>query len=145
MTALAYRVDGPRDAPALVLGSSLGTSGSMWDPQIPAFKDRYRLLVLDMRGHGASSAPPPPYSLDMLADDVLGLLKHIGIARTHFVGLSVGGMIGQMIALRQPAVLDRLALCDTGHAQNADTLKAWEERIAVAQSNGMGPLGQVRD
>lgn len=135
-----YEIHGREGAPWITWCHSLSCSVRMWDPQIPAFKDRYRLLLVDMRGHGASSAPPPPYSLDLLADDVLGLLKHLGIARTHFVGLSIGGMIGQMIALRQPAVLDRLALCDTGHAQNADTLKAWEERIAVAQSKGMGPL-----
>jgi 3-oxoadipate enol-lactonase len=112
----------------------------MWDPQIAAFKDRWRILAYDMRGHGASDAPGGPYSLDMLAEDVLGLMRHVGIPRAHFIGLSIGGMIGQTLALKNPGVLDKLVLADTTHMQNADALKQWDERIRIAESQGMKAL-----
>src|SRR3954470_5240154 len=131
-----YEVHGREGAPWVVWSHSLASSVRMWDPQIAAFKDRWRLLVYDMRGHGASDAPEGPYSLDMLADDALALMKHVGAKRAHFVGLSIGGMIGQTIALKAAGVLDRLVLADTGHATNADGVKQWEERIRIAQSKG---------
>jgi 3-oxoadipate enol-lactonase len=135
-----YEIHGKEGAPWTVWSHSLACSVRMWEPQIAAFKDRYRMLVYDMRGHGASGAPGGAYSLEMLADDVLGLMKHAGIARAHFIGLSIGGMIGQTLALRNAAVLDRLVLADTTHMQNADALKQWDERIRIAESQGMKAL-----
>ena len=135
-----YELHGKEGAPWLVLSHSLACSGRMWDPQVEAFKDRYRILAHDMRGHGASSAPAGPYTLDMLADDVLGLMKHLKIERAIYCGLSIGGMIGQTLALRQPGAFERMVLADTTHTQNADALKQWEERIRVAQSQGMKAL-----
>ena len=135
-----YEVHGREGAPWTVWSHSLACSVRMWDPQIAAFKDKYRMLVYDMRGHGATDAPAGPYSLDLLADDVVGLMKHAGIARAHFIGLSIGGMIGQTLALKNPGVLDKLVLADTTHTQNADALKQWDERIRVAESKGMQAL-----
>jgi 3-oxoadipate enol-lactonase len=135
-----YEVHGKEGAPWLVFSHSLACSVRMWEPQIAAFKDRYRILAYDMRGHGKSAAPAGPYSLDMLADDVLGLMKEVQIKRSAYIGLSIGGMIGQMLALKQPGVFERMVLADTGHAQNADAIKQWEERIRIAESQGMQAL-----
>lgn len=135
-----YEIHGKEGAPWLVLSHSLACTLRMWDLQIEAFKSRYRMLVHDMRGHGASSAPAGPYTLDMLADDVLALMQHAGMERATFIGLSIGGMIGQTLALKQPGSFDRMVVCDTGHAQNADAIKQWEERILVAESKGMAAL-----
>jgi 3-oxoadipate enol-lactonase len=135
-----YEIHGKEGAPWITFSHSLACSVRMWDPQIAAFKDRYRLLVHDMRGHGASSAPAGPYSLEQMAADVAGLLKHLGIQKTHFVGLSIGGMIGQILADKHAALLERVVLADTGHTQTPELIKQWEERIAAAQSKGMKAL-----
>jgi 3-oxoadipate enol-lactonase len=112
----------------------------MWDPQIEAFKGSYRILAYDMRGHGQSEAPATPYTLDMLAEDVVALMRHAGVARASFIGLSIGGMIGQTLALKHPSLFERMVLADTGHAQNAEAIAQWEERIRIAEAQGMGPL-----
>jgi 3-oxoadipate enol-lactonase len=136
-----YEIHGKEGAPWITFSHSLACSVRMWDPQIAAFKDRFRILVHDMRGHGDTSAPAGPYSLEQLASDVAGLLKHVGIKKTHFVGLSIGGMIGQILADKHSALVERVVLADTGHtAQNPELLKQWEERIATAQTKGMKPL-----
>ncbi len=135
-----YEIHGREGLPWTVWSHSLACSVRMWDPQIQAFQDRSRMLVYDMRGHGASDSPAGPYSLDMLADDVLALMKHVGISRAHFIGLSIGGMIGQTLALRKVPVIDKYVLADTTHTQNADAIKLWEERIRIAESKGMQAL-----
>jgi 3-oxoadipate enol-lactonase len=112
----------------------------MWDPQVAAFKDRYCILNYDMRGHGKSGAPAGPYTLEMLADDVLGLMKQLGIERATFMGLSIGGMIGQTLALKAPKLFDKMVLADTGHSQPPEAIKQWEERIRIAQTQGMKAL-----
>ncbi len=135
-----YEIHGREGAPWLVLSHSLACTVRMWDPQIAAFKDRYRILAYDMRGHGKSAAPSGPYTLEQLADDVLELLKILKIQKAQFCGLSIGGMIGQTLALRQPGPFDRMVLADTTHTQNADAIKQWEERIRVAETAGMAAL-----
>lgn len=135
-----YEVHGKEGAPWTVWSHSLACSARMWDPQIAAFKDRYRMLVYDMRGHGASEAPAIPYTLDMLADDVVALMKHLGIAHAHFIGLSIGGMIGQTLALRNTGLFDKMVLADTTHTQPPEAIKQWDERIRIAESQGMQAL-----
>jgi 3-oxoadipate enol-lactonase len=135
-----YEVHGSEGAPWLVLSHSLACSVRMWDPTVEAFKGSYRILNYDMRGHGQSSAPSGPYSLDMLADDVLGLMKHLNIQKASYCGLSIGGMIGQTLALRKNPPFERMALCDTTHTQPPEALKQWEDRIRVAESKGMAAL-----
>ena len=139
-TELYYEVTGKEGAPWLVLSHSLACTVRMWDPQVAAFKDRYRILNYDMRGHGQSAAPQGPYTLDMLADDVLGLMKELKIERATYMGLSIGGMIGQTLALRQTKLFDKMVLADTSHAQPPEAIKQWEERIKIAQTKGMKPL-----
>src|SRR4051794_38391709 len=92
--SLHYRLDGPDGAPVLVLGSSLGTTGAMWDAQVPAFSRHFRMLRYDTRGHGGSPVPDGPYTMDELGADVLALLDRLGIERASFCGLSIGGVIG---------------------------------------------------
>ncbi len=139
-TELYYELSGNEGAPWLVLSHSLACTVRMWDPQVAAFKDRFRILNYDMRGHGQSAAPQRPYTLDMLADDVLGLMKHLGIQRATYMGLSIGGMIGQTLALRQTRSFDKMVLADTSHAQPPEAIKQWEERIRIAQTQGMKAL-----
>ena len=139
-TELNYEVSGKEGAPWLVLSHSLACTVRMWDPQVAALKDRYRILNYDMRGHGASAAPTGPYTLDMLADDVAALMKQVGVQRATFIGLSIGGMIGQTLALRQTKLFDKMVLADTGHTQPPEAIKQWEERIKTAQTQGMRAL-----
>ena len=132
---LHYSFAGPAGAPALVLSNSLGTNFSMWDAQAPAFERRFRLLRYDMRGHGKSSAPPPPYTVSELAQDALALADSLNIARFHFCGLSIGGMIGMAIALQVPARLHKLILSNTSPKIGSDEF--WNSRIQTVEAKGM--------
>jgi 3-oxoadipate enol-lactonase len=137
-----YEIHGSEGAPWLTFSHSLACSLRMWDGQVGAFKDRWRILVYDTRGHGASEAPTGAYTLDMLAEDLRQLLDELKIKKTSFVGLSMGGMIGQVLALTDPGLFERIVLADTGHAQTPETRKQWDERIQTAQAKGMEPLVQ---
>ena len=137
-----YEIHGSEGAPWLTFSHSLACSLRMWDGQVAEFKDRFRILVYDTRGHGASEAPKGPYTLDMLAEDLRQLLDHLKIEKTSYVGLSMGGMIGQTLVLKEPGRFDRVVLADTGHAQTPETLKQWEDRIKTAETKGMQPLVQ---
>jgi 3-oxoadipate enol-lactonase len=134
-----YRFDGPDNAPVVTMSNSLASNLSMWDPQIPALASRYRVLRYDTRGHGQSDAPPGPYSLDDLTEDVRALWQALGIRQTHFIGLSMGGMIGQMLALKHPQMLRSLVLCDTMSRVPPDAKPMWDERIHTAETRGMEP------
>jgi 3-oxoadipate enol-lactonase len=137
---MSYTLEGPADAPVVTLSHSLATDLSMWDPQAAALAARYRVLRYETRGHGATEAPGGAYSLAQLADDARALLKALGIARTHWVGLSMGGMIGQTLALSSPEVLRSLSLCDTSSRIPADMRHLWDERIATVEAKGMDPM-----
>lgn len=139
-TEISYELHGKEGSPWLVLSHSLACTVRMWDPQIETFKGGYRILAYDMRGHGASAAPKGPYALDMLAEDVLALMKSVGVKRATFIGLSIGGMIGQTLALKNAAPFNGMVLADTGHTQTPDMIKQWQDRIRIAESQGMGPL-----
>jgi 3-oxoadipate enol-lactonase len=136
-----YALSGNRSLPALVLSNSLGTNLSMWDLQAPPFEKNFRLLRYDMRGHGQSSVPPPPYSVPQLAADVLSLVDSLGIDRFHFCGLSVGGMIGMSLALKAPERLEKLVLCST--AAKIGTLESWNTRIEAVRTLGMKEIART--
>jgi 3-oxoadipate enol-lactonase len=112
----------------------------MWDPQIAALKDRYRILAYDTRGHGGTQATKGAYTLELLADDLHALLKHVGVKNPHYCGLSMGGMIGQSFALKYPGVFRTLTLADTTSRFPAEAAPLWAERIKLAESKGMAPL-----
>lgn len=135
-----YVIEGPPGAPVVTLSHSLAASLEMWEPQIAALTARYRVLRYDTRGHGGSEVTPGPYTLDMLADDVAGLLAALGIERTHFIGLSMGGMIGQALALQRPDMLASLVLADTSCRMPPESAPLWDARIATAEREGMVAL-----
>ena len=137
-----YELHGEQGAPWLVLSHSLACSVRMWDPQIAALKDTYRILAYDTRGHGASEAPPGAYTLELLADDLFSLLKELKVEKAHFCGLSMGGMIGQTFALKYPGLFRTLALADTTSRYPENAAPLWVERIKTAQAKGMEPLAQ---
>jgi len=131
---------GPEQAPLVVLSHSLASSGIMWEQQMPALVNGYRVLRYDTRGHGGSDAPAGPYTLDDLGDDAIAMLDALDIDRVHWVGLSMGGIIGQNLAIRYPQRLLSLALCDTTSRIPEQAESIWDERIAVAEKSGMEPL-----
>ena len=132
---IAYALDGPADAPTLVLSNSLGTTMDMWAPQVPVLARSFRVLRYDMRGHGASDAPPGPYTIAILGRDVVALLRHVGCARAHFCGLSMSGLVGLWLALNEPAFLDHLVLANT--AARIGPPEIWTTRIARIEAEGM--------
>jgi 3-oxoadipate enol-lactonase len=133
-----YLVEG--QGPWLTLSHSLACNLHMWDEEVKRLSGRYRVLRYDTRGHGGSSAPAGAYTLELLADDLHALLRALGVQSTHFVGLSMGGMIGQTHALKYPGVFKSLALCDTTSRYPADAAGVWAERIRTVEAQGMEPL-----
>ena len=137
-TRLHYVLQGPEDAPAILMSNSLGTALEMWDPQMPTLGERFRVLRYDSRGHGRSAVPPGDYTIDQLADDALGLMDALGIERAHFVGLSKGGMVGQALGARHGGRFISLTLCSTAcHMAPKDL---WDARVRTAREQGMGAL-----
>jgi 3-oxoadipate enol-lactonase len=136
---LFTRIDGADQAlaPWIVLSNSLAADHSMWDPQIASLSRRYRVLRYDTRGHGASGAPPGPYDLGMLVEDVIGLLDHYEIASATFMGLSLGGMTGLGLALAHPDRVSRLVCCDARADSPEAFVRGWDERIALVEAHGM--------
>jgi 3-oxoadipate enol-lactonase len=128
------------DGPVVTMSHSLGCHLGMWDEQARALRGRYRVLRYDTRGHGQTSAPAGAYTLDELAEDLRALLDALAIAQTHFVGLSMGGMIGQVFALKYPARVQSLALCDTTSRYPAQAAPIWEDRIKTVTAQGMEPM-----
>jgi 3-oxoadipate enol-lactonase len=110
---IAYRLDGPEHLPVLMLSNSIATDHRMWDGQVEDLARSFRVLRYDTRGHGGSDAPAGAYSADRLGRDVVELLDGLGVGPVHFCGLSLGGMIGQWLAIRAPERLRRLVLSNT--------------------------------
>src|SRR2546429_685744 len=138
--SMNYTLDGPAGAPVVTLSHSLATTLEMWQPKLKALTARWRVLSYDTRGHGGTDAPKAAYTLDQLADDAQALLRALGIPRTHWVGLSMGGMIGQTLALKAPELFASLVLSDTTSRVPPEAKPQWEERIRTADTQGMEPL-----
>jgi 3-oxoadipate enol-lactonase len=135
---LACQTDGPDDGPILVLGHTLATSRAMWRRQVPHFAQRFRVISYDMRGHGESAAPDHPYSLEMLSEDVIGVLDSLGIARPAiFLGISIGGMVGQALALRHPERFQAIILANTVSRTPAKGRAMWDQRIDTIRKDGV--------
>lgn len=135
---LHYALEGAADAPVLVLSNSLGTSFSMWEPQMAAFLEKFRVLRYDTRGHGQSFVTPGPYSIEQLGRDVVSLLDAVGLERVHFCGLSLGGMTGMWLGTHAPDRLNKLILSNT--AAKIGTTESWNARIATVREQGMKPV-----
>ncbi len=137
---LDYRLEGPEDAPVLVMANSLGTTYRMWDAQVPALSERFRLLRYDHRGHGDSSVPPGPYTMGDLGGDVLALLDRLGVERISFCGLSIGGMVGMWIASEAPERIERLVLCCTSARFDPE---AYNSRARTVRAEGVGVIADA--
>jgi 3-oxoadipate enol-lactonase len=109
----------------------------MWDPQVVRLAARFRVVRYDMRGHGASDTAEGPYSFEMLAADVVALMDALHIAKAHFVGLSIGGMIGQYLGLLHGDRLNKLVLCSTTSRVPPEARPMWDERITQIRMGGM--------
>lgn len=136
--SIHYVVEG--QGPWVVMSHSLACNLSMWDDQAALLARNFRVLRFDTRGHGASDALVGAYDLDMLAHDLIGLLDATGIDKAHFVGLSMGGMIGMTAALLHPERFLSLCLCDTTSRMPPEAAPVWEARIRTASEQGMEAL-----
>jgi 3-oxoadipate enol-lactonase len=134
------QVDGRDGAPWLVFSNSLATNLSMWDAETEALRDHFHILRYDQRGHGGTDAPDGAYDFDQLVADAVALLDAFEIKRTHFVGLSMGGMAAVALAEKHPDRLNRVVPCDCGPASTPQSAQQWEERIAIVRANGMAAM-----
>ena len=128
------------DGPVLMMAHAMGTSRSIWDPQIDALADRYRILRYDWRGHGDTDAPTGPYTLSQFENDAVGLMDALGLEQVNWIGISTGGMIGQGLAINHADRIETLTLCNTMSQSNAWYRDWVVERQAVVQRGGMGPV-----
>ncbi len=137
-----YDLLGDPAAPVVAFLHSLAADGGMWAEQVPALLSAgFRILRVDMRGHGGSEAGDGPYTMAALADDVTALLATLEIERAHFVGLSIGAMIGQSLAVRNPGAFESLLLCDTQASAPAGARAAWSGPLAmVRRANSLSPV-----
>ncbi len=135
-----YQIDGPDGAPWIVFSNSLATSTAMWDEQAAALKNSFRVLRYDQRGHGGTDAPAGRYAFDTLLADALGLMDALSIKKAHFAGLSMGGATALGLAERHPDRFDRIIVCNSPCQSTPQISQQWEERIAVAQKQGIEAL-----
>jgi 3-oxoadipate enol-lactonase len=138
--SINYAVTGR--GPWLTLSHSLACRLEMWDEEVRRLSERFTVLAFDSRGHGRSSAPAMPYTLDMIADDIVGLLDHVGARRTHWVGLSMGGIFGLATALRYPGRFASMVLADTGSKLSDESVLAFEDRVATVRAGKMEAIVQ---
>jgi 3-oxoadipate enol-lactonase len=121
--------------PVLMLSNSLGTTHEMWEPQMKAFARQFQVLRYDMRGHGRSSRGSQTGSIELLGRDVLALLDALELPQVHFCGLSIGGAIGQWLAVQAPTRISKLLLCNT--AAKIGNTQGWNDRIEIVKKQGM--------
>lgn len=141
--SINYQIDGPEGAPWLVFSNSLVTNLSMWDDQVADLKSSFRILRYDQRGHGGTQVTDGKYSFDMLTADAIGLLDALSITRTHFAGISMGGMTAMFLAERHPERCDGVIACDFGPASTPVSAQQWQERIDLATAKGMEGLAEA--
>ena len=132
-----YEVSGNSEGPVVAMSHSLGSSGIMWKTQLPLLEPHYQVIRIDTRGHGGSSAPEGEYDMDELVADVIGVLDALDVDKFHWVGLSMGGMIGQGLGIYHPDRLLSLCLCDTMARIPEDLLPVWVNRLKTCREHGM--------
>jgi 3-oxoadipate enol-lactonase len=143
---LAASLEGPDDAPTVILANPIGTSRAIWDAQARVLRGNYRLLRFELRGHGEpgarSDAPPGPYSIAELGTDVLGLMREYGITAAAYCGISLGGMIGLWLAANAPERISSLVVCCTAITP-MPSRQAWLDRAALVRSGGMAAISEM--
>ena len=135
-----YRWAGAAEGPVLVVGNSLGTDARMWRDQLPALGEKLRLLLIDHPCHGEAVAAPGFDTLDQLGRRVLRILDEAGVERAHYLGLSLGGMVGLWLAANAPERIDRLAVCCT--TAYFGTPEAWRDRAATVRAHGTAAIAE---
>lgn len=143
---LAVTVDGPAQAPVLVLGNPIGTNAGIWRHQVPVLSRHFRVVRFEYRGHGPagaqSPAPPGPYTIAELGTDVLGVLSAMGAERFAYAGVSLGGMVGIWLAASVPERVTSLAVCCAALVP-LPSAQAWRERVAIVRSQGMAAIADM--
>lgn len=135
--AINYELSGAADGPAVVLHHPLATNLTCWDELATALEEKYRVLRLDARGHGQSDAPVGAYTFETLAKDVVDLMTACGMEKASFLGLSMGGMVGQYLGLLHPERFNCLLLVSTSSRVPDEAQPIWDQRIAAVRSEGM--------
>jgi len=136
-----FRLDGPADGPPILLSNSLGTTTEMWDPQIPALAEHFRVIRYDTRGHGSAPVPDGPYAIDDVGADAVALLDRLGIERAHVAGVSLGGMTGMWLGVNAPERVGRLVLICTSAmlAEEHD----WPARARTVREQGTSAIAEA--
>lgn len=136
-----YQTFGDATKPALIFSNSLGTNFKMWQAQIDFFQQDFFVICYDTRGHGASSAPQGPYSIDQLGQDVVNLLDHLNVEKAAFCGISMGGLTGQWLAIHRPERFNQVVVCNT--AAKIGQEQAWNDRAALVREQGLQPIAST--
>ena len=136
-----YQTFGDASQPAIVFSNSLGTQLNMWQPQISFFEKKFYVICYDTRGHGASSAPQGPYSIEQLGTDVIHLLDHLNIKKASFCGISMGGLTGQWLAIHHPERFNHVIVCNT--AAKIGQEQAWNDRAQLVREQGLKPIAET--
>jgi 3-oxoadipate enol-lactonase len=138
---IAYQVEGPEQAPALLFSNSLGSDLDLWQLQVPACVRSFRVIRYDLRGHGRSSVPPGPYTIELLGQDALAVLDAAGVAQGDFVGISIGGLTGLWLGIHAPERVGKLVLANTGAKIGTD--ESWNQRIQAVRSQGLAAIADT--
>jgi len=136
-----YRLEGREGFPVLVLSHSLGCDHAMWEPQMPDLVQHFQVLRYDARGHGASDMPSGDYMIDQLGQDVLGIADALNIPAFRFCGLSMGGAVGQWLAIHAPERVQALVLANS--SPKFGTRETWEARISAVRRGGMKAIAEA--
>jgi len=136
-----YQTFGDTNNPTIIFSNSLGTKYTMWKPQIDALQNDFFVICYDTRGHGASSSPKGPYSIDQLGSDVIHLLDHLNINKASFCGISMGGLTGQWLAINRPERFNQVVVCNT--AAKIGQEQAWNDRAALVREQGLQPIAST--
>lgn len=128
---------------AVLLAHAIGCDHRMWEPLAARLAQRFRLIAIDARGHGKSPVPSRPYSLELLADDACAVLDKLGIAKAHWVGLSMGGMVGQAFALRHPARLLKLVIANSTSSYGPEGRAMWKTRARMVEEGGLNAIREM--
>ncbi|HCV3153482.1 TPA: 3-oxoadipate enol-lactonase [Acinetobacter baumannii] len=133
-----YQTFGEPSSPALVFSNSLGTNYGMWQQQFNALKDQFFVICYDTRGHGSSSTPNGPYTVEQLGEDVIRLLDHLNISKAAFCGISMGGLTGQWLAIHHPNRFSHVVVANT--AAKIGQEQAWLDRAKLVREQGLQPI-----
>ena len=130
---LNVQIDGDIKLPKVMLSNSLGADTRMWDAQVNALKDKFCIIRYDKRGHGKSSPVEGPYSFEILENDVITILDNLEIDKTHFIGLSIGGMTSLGLALKHQSRFNKIICCAARADMPPPAIEAWDQRINVVK------------